>query len=74
MEIYELGHMASHKCGASGYKAFRYKNQVIWEFKIAGKNRLYGVEVPATAEARKAGVAPLIVFDTLLREKPGGKN
>jgi hypothetical protein len=73
-QIYENGRMAPHVKNATGYKVFKYKKQQIWEFKIAGKNRLYGV--PINADNKKTGekIAPLIIFDISLRKKLGGND
>lgn len=73
-KIFEDGRRASSAHGAAGYKVFKHKNQLIWEFKLAGKNRLYGTPVETNKEGRKAGVAPLVVFDITFRKKLGGNH
>ncbi|WP_252176402.1 hypothetical protein [Endozoicomonas sp. 4G] len=67
--IHEAGRYAPHEQGATGYKCFKYQNEPIWEFKVAGDERLYGLTIPANEEGKQAGVAPLVIFDTLLNKK-----
>ncbi|MCW7554847.1 hypothetical protein NX722_19945 [Endozoicomonas gorgoniicola] len=67
--IHEAGRYAPHEKSATGYKCFKHKSSLLWEFKVAGDERLYGVTIPANDEGKKAGVAPLVVFDTILSEK-----
>ena len=73
-EIHSSGHIASHNKSASGYKVFQHKKQQIWEFKIAGKNRLYGVPIKANNKGQEIKIAPLVIFDISLRKKLGGED
>ena len=67
--IHDAGRYAPHEKSATGYKCFKHKGSLLWEFKVAGDERLYGVTIPANDEGKKAGVAPLVIFDTILSEK-----
>ncbi len=67
--IHETGRYAPHERGATGYKCFRYKDVPLWEFKVAGDERVYGLTIQANEEGRQAGVAPLVIFDTILNKK-----
>ncbi|AMO57198.1 hypothetical protein GZ77_16655 [Endozoicomonas montiporae] len=67
--IHEDGRYASHEKSATGYKCFKYKKELLWEFKVAGEERVYGLTIPANEEGRQAGVAPLVIFDTTLNKK-----
>ncbi|WP_448216523.1 hypothetical protein [Endozoicomonas sp. 2B-B] len=67
--IHETGRYAAHEEGATGYKCFKYKSEPLWEFKVAGDERVYGLTIQANEEGRHAGVAPLVIFDTILNKK-----
>ncbi|WOG29661.1 hypothetical protein [Endozoicomonas sp. 8E] len=67
--IHETGRYAPHETGATGYKCFRYNGMPLWEFKVAGNERVYGLMIQANEEGRQAGVAPLVIFDTILNKK-----
>jgi hypothetical protein len=71
-EIHTAGRMTPHLKNSTGYKVFQYKKQQIWEFKIAGNNRLYGVPIKANNKEQKIKIAPLVIFDMSLRKKLGG--
>ena len=68
-DIHESGRYASHERGATGYKCFKNNKTKVWEFKLSGEHRLYGLELQTTKEGRQAGVPPLVIFDQILKEK-----
>lgn len=68
-DIHERGRFAPHEINAAGYKCFNLSDARVWEFKISGKARLYGLMIESTREGKRAGVAPLVVFDQCLRKK-----